>query len=73
MTVMDVPLNEQTERSHRVSSTGPPQPDGTLNKADRMKIRHYRQIYVDRSDHLVLLPATTSTSGLIYEDFVSLA
>jgi hypothetical protein len=36
--------------THRVSSTGAPQPDGVLNKADRLKIRHYRQIYADRPD-----------------------
>jgi hypothetical protein len=33
--------------THRVSSTGAPQPDGALNKATRMKVRHYRQIYTD--------------------------
>ncbi len=33
--------------THRVSSTGAPQPDDALTKADRLKIRHYRQIYVD--------------------------
>jgi hypothetical protein len=37
------------ELSHRVSSTSAPQPDGTLNKAARINIRHYRQIYADRS------------------------
>ena len=36
--------------THRVPSTGAPQPDGALNKAARMKIRHYRQIYADRPD-----------------------
>jgi len=37
---------------HRVSSTvtGAPQPDGVLNNVVRIKIRHYRQLYVDRSD-----------------------
>ncbi len=30
--------------THRVPSTGDPQSDGALNKAARMKIRHYRQI-----------------------------
>ncbi len=32
--------------THRVSSTGPPQTDGVLNKTTRMKIQHYRQIYI---------------------------
>jgi hypothetical protein len=54
---------------HRVPSTGAPQPDGALNKAVRMKIRHYRQIYVDRHDPIVFLPVAVSTSGRVYEDF----
>ena len=58
--------------THRVSSIGGPQPDGALNKAVRMKIRHYRQIYVDRSDPIVFLLITVNTSGRIYEDFTRL-
>jgi hypothetical protein len=73
---MDVPLSIQTERSH----TEYPPPvllslmvsDGTLNKAARMKIRHYRQIYVDRPDPIVFLPIAVSTSGRVYEDFARL-
>jgi hypothetical protein len=72
MTDMDVPLSIQTERSHTVPSTGVPQSDGTLNKTVRMKIRHYRQIYVDRPDPIVFLPITVSTSGRVYEDFARL-
>jgi hypothetical protein len=52
-----------------VSSTGAPQPDGALNKAARIKIRHYRQIYADRPDPVVFLPTTVNTSGRVYEDF----
>ena len=37
-----------------------------------MKIRHYRQIYADRSDPIVFLPITVSTSGRVYEDFARL-
>ena len=49
--------------SHRVSSTGTHQTDGVLNKTDRIKIRHYRQLYADRPDPIVFLPVTVSTSG----------
>ena len=58
--------------THRVSSTGTPQSDGALNKTARMKIIHYRQIYVDRPDPIVFLPITVSTSGRVYEDFARL-
>jgi hypothetical protein len=52
-----------------VSSTGAPQPDGALNKAARIKIRHYRQIYADGPDPVVFLPTVVNTSGRVYEDF----
>jgi hypothetical protein len=58
--------------THRVPSTGAPQPYGALNKAARMKIRNYRQIYVDRPDPIVFLPIAVSTSGRVYEDFARL-
>jgi hypothetical protein len=57
--VMDVTMThhhygrttQRTNRklSHRVSSTGAPQPDGALNKAASIKIQYYGQVYVDRS------------------------
>jgi hypothetical protein len=55
--------------THRVSSTGTPQSDGSLNKVVRIKIRHYRQIYVDSPDPIVFLPVTVTTSGRVYDDF----
>jgi hypothetical protein len=77
--VMDVTMNHDrygrtTQRTngaltHRVSSNCVPHPDGTLNKTDRIKIRYYRQIYVDRSDPIVFLPVSVSTSGRVYEFF----
>jgi hypothetical protein len=54
---------------HRVSSTVAPQPAGALNKAARMKIQHYRQIYADRPDPIMFLSITVNTSGRVYEDF----
>ncbi len=58
--------------TQRVSSTGDPQTDGVLNKTVRMKIRYYRQIYVDRPHPIVFLPIAVSTSGRVYEDFARL-
>jgi hypothetical protein len=55
--------------THRVSSTGAPHPDGALNRAARMKIRYYRQIYGDRPDPIVFLSVVISTAGRVYEDF----
>ena len=62
----------QTEYSHRVSSTGAPQSDGTLNNEVRIKMWYYHQLHVDRSDPIVFLPVTVTTSGRVYDDFVRL-
>ena len=43
-----------------------------VQKSVRIKIRHYRQIYVDRPDPIVFLPVAVSTSGRVYEDFTRL-
>ena len=72
MTAMDVPLIVQTEDSHTVSSTGSPHPDGTLNNTVRIKIRHYRQLHADRTDPIVFLAVSVSTSVHVYHDFVRL-
>jgi hypothetical protein len=37
-----------------------------------MKIRHYRQVYADRSDPIMFLSIVVSTSGHVYEDFTRL-
>ena len=35
-----------------------PEPDGALKNAAKIKIRHYRQLYTDKSDPIVFLPVT---------------
>ena len=42
---------------------GAPHPDGALNAAARPKIRHYRTLYADRPDPIVLMPLAVGTSG----------
>ena len=58
--------------THRVSSTGAPQPDGALNNAARIKIRHYRQLYADKPDPIIFLPVVVNTAGRVFADFVRL-
>jgi hypothetical protein len=36
---------------------------------DRDKIRHYRQIYLDRPDPIAFMPIAGDTSGRVYDDF----
>ena len=58
--------------THRVSSTGDPQSDGALNNEASIKLGHYLQLYVDRSDPIVFLTVVVNISGHVYDDFVRL-
>ena len=44
-------------------------PDGALKTVDRGKIRHYRQLYLNRPDPIVFLPVAVDTSDRVYDDF----
>ena len=55
--------------THKMCSDGTPEPDGDLQKVTRDKIRHYRQIYLDRPDPVAFMPIAGDTSGRVYDDF----
>jgi hypothetical protein len=61
--------NTHTQSVLHPWTTGAPQADGIFNNTDRIKIRHYRQIYTDRPDPIVFLTVTVRTLGHVYEDF----
>ena len=72
---MDVPLSVlehvQTEHSH--TECPPLEPlNLTVINTTRIKIRHYRQVYTERSDPIVFLPVSDYTSSPVYDDFVLL-
>ena len=46
-----------------------PELDGALQKVVRKKILHYRQLYLNRPDPIVFLPAEADTTGRVYDDF----
>ena len=52
-----------------VGSDGAPEPDGALKAVARAKIRHYRQLYLNRPDPIAFLPVTVDTSDRVYDDF----
>ena len=53
-------------------SDGAPDPDGALKAAVRIKIRHYRNLYLNRPDPIAFIPLTVDTTGRLYDDFVRL-
>ena len=58
--------------THTRCSDGAPDPGGVLKEAVRIKIRQYRQLYLNRPDPIVLLPLAVDTSGRLYDEFVRL-
>ena len=48
---------------------GAPESDGVLESVTRAKIRHYRQVYLNRPDPIAFMSVTVDTSDRIYDDF----
>jgi hypothetical protein len=46
-----------------------PEPDGALKTVVRAKIRHYRQLYLNRPDPIAFMPVDVDESGRVYDDF----
>ena len=44
-------------------SDGAPEPDGALREETRTKIRHYRQLYINRPDPIAFMTLSVDTSG----------
>jgi hypothetical protein len=53
-------------------SDGTPELDGVLREVTRKKILHCHQLYINRPDPIVFLPAAVDTTGRLYDDFSSL-
>jgi hypothetical protein len=53
-------------------SDGAPDPDGTLTEVVRIKIRHYRNLYLNRPDPIAFIPSAVDTTGRLYDEFIRL-
>jgi hypothetical protein len=58
--------------THTRRSDGAPDPDGDLKEVDRIKIRHYRNVYLNRPDPIVFLSLSVDTTDRLYDDFIRL-
>ena len=55
-------LHSLGQLTHSRRSDGAPEPDGALREAARTKIRHYRQLYINRPDPIAFMPVAVDTS-----------
>ena len=53
-------------------SDGAPDPDGALKDVVRIKIRHYRNLYLNHPDPIAFIPLAVDTTGRMYDEFLRL-
>ena len=58
--------------THKRRSDSAPDPDGVLKEVVRIKIRQYRNIYLNRPDPKAFLLLVVDTSGRMYDYFIRL-
>jgi hypothetical protein len=62
-------LSSLGQLTHTRRTDGSPEPDGALRTVARAKIRHYRQLYINRPEPIAFMPVAVYTADRIYEDF----
>ncbi len=65
-------LHPMGQLSHTRRSNGDPDPDGALKEEVRIKIRYYRNVYLNRPDPIAFLPLGVDTTDRLYDDFIRL-
>jgi hypothetical protein len=53
-------------------SDGPPDPDAAFKEVVRIKIRYYRNLYLNRPDPIAFIPLVVDTTGRMYDEFIRL-
>jgi hypothetical protein len=62
-------LSSLGQLTHTRRTDGVPEPDGTLRSVARAKIRHYRQLYINRPEPIDFMSVVVDTADRIYDDF----
>jgi hypothetical protein len=65
-------LHPMVQLTNTRRSDGPLDPDETLKEVVRIKIRHYRNLYLNHSDPMVFIPSPVDTTGRMYDEFIRL-
>ena len=53
-------------------SDGAPDPDAAFKEVVRIKIRHYRNLYLNHPDPIAFIPLAVDTTGRMYDEFIRL-
>ena len=66
------PLHPMGQLTNTRRSDGAPDPDAALKEVATIKIRHYRNLYLNRPDPIAFLPLVVDTTGRMYDEFIRL-
>ncbi len=53
-------------------SDSAPDPDAAFKEVVRIKIRHYRNLYLNHPDPIAFIPLAVDTTGRMYDEFIRL-
>ena len=53
-------------------SDGAPDPDAAFKEVSRIKIRHFRNLYLNHPDPIAFIPLAVDTTGRMYDEFIRL-
>ena len=56
-------LHPMDQLTNTRSSGGTPDPDAAFKEVARIKIRHYRNLYLNRPDPIAFIPLAVDTTG----------
>ncbi len=65
-------LHPMGQLTNTRSPDGAPDPDVALKEVFRIKIRYYRNLYLNRPDPIVFIPLAVDTTGRMYDEFIRL-
>ena len=65
-------LHPMVQLTNTRRSDGAPDPDAALKEVTRIKIRHNRNLYLNRPDPIAFIPLAVDTTGRMYDAFIQL-
>jgi hypothetical protein len=65
-------LHPMVQLTNTRRSDGAPDPDDALKDVTRIKIRYYRNLYLNRPDPIAFIPLAVDTTGQMYDEFIRL-
>ena len=65
-------LHPMVQLTNTRRSDGAPDPDAAFKEVARIKIRHYRNLYLNHPDPIAFIPLAVDATGRMYDEFIRL-